>query len=40
VNQLKIIYYAAKNSTINIKTKESQASKYAQSHICGQQLNR
>jgi len=38
MNQLKIIYYAAKDYTINIKFNEFQANRYPQSYICEQQL--
>ena len=39
-NQLKIIIYVGKDSTINIKSDQLQASKYAQSHVYEKQLNR
>jgi len=34
-NQLRIMYYATKDFTINIKTTELQISRYAQSHVRG-----
>jgi len=40
MNQLKIIYYAAKDFMINIKYNEYQATRFTQSHVCEHQLNR